>query len=284
MRKGRDLAELVAIGLVALGAGTLGTMLGLGGGVILVPVLTLIFQIELEAAVAASAIAVVANSVSGSGVYLRARLTNVRLALLLLVPMSAGALAGGLLVVSLPDAVTKCLFALLLLYVAYVMARRRAPVIAASSVEIVLPPDPHRLTGRYQDVSVNEIVNYVPRELRVGVPVSSLAGVASGMFGIGGGPVTVPLLTLVMGVPVKAAASTSSFMVGLTASASALIYYTYGSVNPRVSVAAVFGIVVGARLGARTSARIHPTRLTQLFVVMLLLLGVSMGLQGVGVL
>ncbi len=283
MRRGQDLAELVAIGLVAIGAGTLGTMLGLGGGVILVPVLTLIFRIELETAVAASAIAVVANSVSGSGVYLRARLTNVRLALILLVSMTAGALAGGLLVVSLPDAVTKSLFALLLFYVAYVMARRRAPVIAASSVEIVLPPDPHRLAGRYQDLSVNEIVNYVPRKLSIGVPVSSLAGVASGMFGIGGGPITVPLLTLVMGVPVKAAASTSSFMVGLTASASAIIYYTHGSVNPRVTVAAVFGIIIGARLGARVSARIHPARLTQVFVVVLLLLGVSMGLQGIGV-
>lgn len=257
-------------------------MLGLGGGVILVPVLTLVFRLDLETAVAASAIAVVANSISGSGVYLRARLTNVRLALLLLVPTAAGALAGGLLVVSLPDAVTKGLFALLLFYVAFVMARRRAPVIAASSVEIVLPPDPLRISGRYQDLSVNQIVNYVPRGLRIGLPVSSLAGVASGMFGIGGGPITVPLLTLVMGVPVKAAASTSSFMVGLTASASALIYYTNGSVNPRVTVAAVFGIVVGARLGALVSSRVHPDRLTQVFVVVLLLLAVSMALEAVG--
>ncbi len=273
----------MAIGLVALGAGTLGTMLGLGGGVILVPVLTLIFRFDLDTAVAASAIAVVANSLSGSGYYLRSRMTNVRLALLLLVSMTAGALVGGLLVVSLPAAVTKTLFAMLLFYVAYVMARRRSPVLAASSVEIVLPPDPYRLAGRYQDMSVNKIIDYVPRGLRIGIPVSAMAGVASGMFGIGGGPITVPLLTIVMGVPVKAAASTSSFMVGLTASTSALIYYTYGSVNPRVTVAAVFGIVVGARLGTRVSARIHPTRLTQVFVVVLLLLGVSMALQGIGI-
>jgi uncharacterized membrane protein YfcA len=259
-------------------------MLGLGGGVILVPVLTLVFGLNLETAVAASAIAVVANSLSGSGFYLRVRLANVRLAFMLLVSMTAGALAGGLLVVSLPEAVTKNLFALLLVYVAFVMARRRAPVIAASSVEIVLPPDPYQLIGRYQDVSVNQIVTYVPRKLRIGIPVSSLGGLASGMFGIGGGPITVPLLTLVMGVPVKAAASTSSFMVGLTASASALIYYAHGSVNPRVSVAAVFGIVVGARVGARVSARVHPARLTQIFVVVLLLLAASMGLQGFGVL
>ena len=116
------------------------------------------------------------------------------------------------------------------------------------------------------------------------MPVAGLAGVASGMFGIGGGPVTVPLMTLVMGMPVKAAASTSSFMFGLSSSVSALIYYTYGSVNPRMSVAAVFGIVVGARLGARVSARLQPERLTQLFIVVLVSLAVSMGLQAAGVL
>lgn len=259
-------------------------MLGLGGGVVLVPVLTLMFGVELDTAVAASAIAVVANSLSGSAFYLRQRLINVRLALLLLVSMTAGALAGGLLVVSLPETVTKSLFALLLAYVAYVMARRRPPVIAASSVKIVLPPDPHGLGGRYQDTSVNQIVNYVPQGLRIGIPVASLAGVASGMFGIGGGPITVPLLTLVMGVPVKAAASTSSFMVGLTASTSAMIYYTHGVVNPRITVAAIFGIVIGARLGTRISARIQPARLTQVFVVVLLLLAVSMGLQAAGIL
>jgi uncharacterized membrane protein YfcA len=259
-------------------------MLGLGGGVILVPILTLVFGISLETAVAASAIAVVANSISGSGFYLQARMTNVRLALLLLVSMSAGALAGGLLVVSLPDSITKGLFALLLIYVAFVMARRRAPVLPASSVKITLQPDPYGLAGRYQDTAVNQIVDYVPHRLRVGVPVASLGGLASGMFGIGGGPITVPLLTLVMGLPVKAAASTSSFMVGLTASTSGVIYYTHGTVNPRVTVAAVFGIVVGAWFGTRISSRIQPARLTQVFVVVLVVLGVSMALQATGVL
>jgi uncharacterized membrane protein YfcA len=269
--------------VIALGAGTVGTMLGLGGGVILVPVLSLVFDVPLETAVAASAIAVVANSLSGSGVYLQARFTNVRLALLLLISTTFGALAGGLLVISLPEAVIRLLFAALLLFVAWVMGRRRVPVVA-SSVAVALPPDPHRLRGRYLDPSVNQIVTYVPRGLRVGVPVSSFAGVASGMFGIGGGPITVPLLTLVMRVPVKAAASTSSFMVGPTAAASALIYYSGGFVNPRVSLAAVLGIVVGARLGASISKRIRAQQLTQVFVVVLVLLAISMALRGFGVL
>jgi uncharacterized membrane protein YfcA len=257
-------------------------MLGLGGGVFLVPLLSLLFGVQLETAVAASAIAVVANSLSGATPYLRARFTNVRLALLLLTSTTAGAVAGGFLAIGLPEPVLKGLFAALLIYVAFVMGRRRLPVVA-SSVAVQLPPDPLGLRGRYQDPSVNQIVTYVPRRVAIGLPVASLGGVASGMFGIGGGPITVPLMTLVMEMPVKAAASTSSFMVGLTASASAFVYYTNGLVNPRVTVAAVFGIVLGARAGVRFATRIRPQSLMTLFVATLLVLAASMLLDAVGV-
>jgi uncharacterized protein len=257
-------------------------MLGLGGGVFLVPLLSLVFGVQLETAVAASAIAVVANSLSGATPYLRARFTNVRLALLLLTSTTAGAVAGGFLAIGLPESVLKGLFAALLLYVAFVMGRRRLPTVA-SSVAVQLPPDPYGLRGRYQDPSVNQIVTYVPQRLATGLQVASLGGVASGMFGIGGGPVTVPLMTLVMQMPVKAAASTSSFMVGLTASASAFVYYTNGLVNPRVTVAAVFGIILGARAGVRFATRVRPQSLTRLFVATLLILALSMLLDAVGV-
>jgi uncharacterized protein len=177
----------------------------------------------------------------------------------------------------------KTLFAALLLYVAFVMARRRLPTVA-SSVAIELPRDPLSLGGRYQDPSVNLIVTYVPQRIATGVPVASLGGIASGMFGIGGGPVTVPLMTLLMQVPVKAAASTSSFMVGLTASASGFVYYTSGFVNPRVTVAAVLGIVIGARVGVRFATRMRPAVLTGIFTVLLSLLAASMLLDALGVL
>ena len=115
--------------------------------------------------------------------------------------------------------------------------------------------------------------------------LSSGAIAAGGTLGILIPPsVMLVVMGPVMGVPVKAAASSSSFMVGLTASASALIYYTHGSVNPRVTIAAVFGIVVGAQLGVRISSRVQPARLTQVFVVVLIVLGVSMALQAAGVL
>lgn len=140
-----SIAELTAIAAIAAMAGILGTMLGLGGGVFLVPILTIAFGVELKTAVAASAIAVVANSCSGSSGYLKRRFTNVRLALVLLVSTTFGALVGGLLAVSLPEAVLKSAFAGLLLLVALSMARRRPIVLNAGDEPP--PPDPYRLSA-----------------------------------------------------------------------------------------------------------------------------------------
>ena len=111
-----------------------------------------------------------------------------------------------------------------------------------------------------------------------------LAGIASGMFGIGGGPITVPTMAMLIRVPVKASTSTSSFMFGLTSSVSAFVYYSHGKIDPTIAVPAVLGIVAGAKIGARTAARIKPRLLTQVFVVVMILLAISLLLQAAGVL
>lgn len=258
-------------------------MLGLGGGVFLVPILSLVFGVSLKTAIAASAIAVVANSASGSAVYLKARFTNIRLALLMLVAMVAGAIAGGFLAVNLPESVLKGSFGLLLLYVASVMFRRGRRAPAPTTVETAVTDDPHRLGGRYFDAAVGGIVRYVPHKLGIGLPGASLAGIASGMFGIGGGPITVPLYTIVMGLPMKAATSTSAFMFGLTASASALVYYQNDLVDATVAVPAVLGIISGARVGAAVVRRIRPAHLNTVFVFVLAGLAMSMLLDAFGV-
>lgn len=259
-------------------------MLGLGGGVFLVPILSLIFGVPLKTAIAASAIAVVANSASGSAVYLKARFTNVRLALAMLVAMVAGAIAGGFLAVNLPESILKGSFGLLLLYVSSVMFRRgRRGAPRPTTVDTNPSHDPHRLGGRYFDPASGGIVRYVPQKLRLGLPGASLAGIASGMFGIGGGPITVPLYTIVMGLPMKAATSTSAFMFGLTASASALVYYQSDLVDPTVAVPAVLGIISGARVGAAVVRRIHSTQLNTVFVFVLAGLAISMLLDAFGV-
>jgi hypothetical protein len=276
-----SIGELIAIAVVAAAAGTLGTMLGFGGGVILVPLLTVAFGVELKTAVAAGAISVVANSCSGSGIYLMRRFTNVRLALIMLIPSATGALVGGFVAVSLPDRVLKLVFSGLLFYLAFAMARRRPDAGRAQTQS--LASDPQHLSGHYYDPSLDSVVTYTPRRLRLALPIASSAGVTSGMFGIGGGPIFVPLMNLIMGVPLKAAASTSAFMVGLTGSASAMVYYARGYVDPRVAVAAVFGIIGGAQLGARIATRARPMFLARVFVAVLIALAISLMLDGAGV-
>lgn len=275
--------EIAALVLVAIGAGSLGSMLGLGGGVILVPVLTLAFGVKLQSAIAASAISVVANSVSGSQAYLRLRYTNLRLGLVLVVPTAAGALAGGLLVVSLPAGVLRTIFAIFLLAVAALMIARRSARVRSLPAP-VSADDPYYLEGRYADGPQSDVVYYVPRKLRTGLLGSGLAGMISGLFGIGGGPLTVPMMVLMMRVPLKAAASTSGFMVGLTASVSAFVYYNAGFVDPSVTVPALFGIIVGARVGVRIATRLRPGILGDLFIGVMVVLSGLMFLDAFGIL
>jgi hypothetical protein len=275
--------EIAALVLVAVGAGALGSMLGLGGGVILVPVLSLAFGVQLQTAIAASAISVVANSVSGSQAYLRLRYTNIRLALVLVVATAAGALAGGLLVVSLPAGLLRGIFATFLLGIAMLMIARRSAS-ARAMPGPVRADDPYLLEGRYADGPASTVVQYVPRRLRAGMLGSGLAGVISGLFGIGGGPLTVPMMTLMMRVPLKAAASTSGFMVGLTASVSAFVYYNAGFVDPSVTVPVLFGIIVGARGGVRIATRMRPDILGNVFIAVMLVLAGLMFLDAFDVL
>lgn len=277
-----DLVEILALIAVAAAAGTLGTMLGMGGGVFMVPLFSLLFGIPLTSAIAASAIAVVANSVSGSQVYLRNRYANVRLAYVLLMPISVGAVVGGLIATSIPRQMLSLLFAALLLVVAVLMIRGRRPI-APPAVRVNVD-DPLRLEGRFAEGPAGDVVTYVPRRVRSSLPIATLAGLASGLFGIGGGPVQVPLMSLMMRVPVKAAASTSSFMVGMSATSSALIFYSRGHVHPQTTIIAVFGIVAGARIGTHLAVRVNAQVLISLLVAVLIFLSGSMFAESLGVL
>ncbi len=276
-----DLVEILALIAVAAAAGTLGTMLGMGGGVFMVPLFSLLFGIPLTSAIAASSIAVVANSVSGSQVYLRNRYANVRLAYVLMIPISAGAVAGGLIATSIPRQMLSLLFATLLLVVAVLMIRGRRPI-PAPTVRVNVD-DPLHLEGRYAQGPAGDVVTYVPRRVGSSLPIASLAGLASGLFGIGGGPVQVPLMSLMMRVPVKAAASTSSFMVGMSATSSALIFYSRGHVHPATTIIAVFGIVIGARIGTFLATRVDGQILVMLLVGVLIFLSLSMYAETLGV-
>jgi uncharacterized protein len=274
-----DYSEAIALVFVAAGAATLGSMLGLGGGVFMVPIFTLFIGIDEKIAIGASAVAVVLNSVVGSSVHLRSRFTNIRLAMLLQVTTAAGALVGALFAVRAPATILNGLFGVVLTYAAVSMLLKRQAVAAnGSSV-----PDPWELRATYRDPAIDDTVTYTPVNVPVGLGVSGFAGVVSGMLGVGGGVIQVPAMNLLMKLPVKAAAGTSAFMVGITAVATSFVFYAEEKLDPTVVTPALVGIFVGSQIGSRLTRRVRAQRLVALFVVVLLYLGLSLILKALGV-
>lgn len=254
-------------------------MVGLGGGVFMVPILSVFLGVPLKTAIAASAIGVVVNSITGTSIYLRHRLTNIRLALLLQVTTTAGAIAGGLIVVSIAPEALQIIFALALLGMGaamFVRQRHSVPPISSG-------PDPLRLRHAYFAPVRKVWETYIPQHILPGMLVSSFAGILSGMLGIGGGAVQVPLMNGIMRVPVKPAAGTSMFMVGITVSASAFIYYVHDLIDPAVTVPAVLGILVGSQFGVRLGRILPAVYLVRFLVVMLAYLAITLLLEAVGI-
>ncbi len=284
--------RLIELGGVAAVAAILGSMLGLGGGVFLVPILTLFFGVDQKLAIGASAVAVVTNSVVGSSVHLRSGFTNLRLAMLLLVTTAVGATLGALFGVRADPDIVYGVFGAVLIYAAVSMvfgreARPAAAVAPTAGLDLEPPPapgpDPPRLGAAFADPASGHHVTYAPARLPLGLGASLGAGVISGMLGVGGGVVMVPVMNLAMRVPVKAAVGTSALMVGITSVATAFVFYSRGEMDPTIVVPSILGVFLGGQLGSRLTRRVRARRLAGLFSVILLYLGLSLLLRAFGI-
>jgi uncharacterized membrane protein YfcA len=259
-----------AIGVVmACGtvAGCLGALLGLGGGVFLVPFLNAWFGLDFKTAAAISLITVIATSSAVSAGTTGRNLINLRLGMLLEVASAAGGVAAGATVAHISDITLERGFALLTALIAILMLTRleRRNVITDRKV------DPGPLGGRFHDEeSAGEVV-YQVRRLPVALGVSFIAGNVSAAFGIGGGILKVPVLTAWCGVPMRVAAATSSLMIGVTAVASVPIHYANGYVNPPLAAAAVLGVLIGSRGGLWFGARARAKWLKALMALVLIM-------------
>jgi len=274
-----DWTQAIELCFAAAGAGVLGSMLGLGGGVFMVPIFTLFLGVDTRIAIAASAVAVLANSVVGSTVHLRSRFTNLRLAMLLEITTAFGAIVGALTAVYAPERLLLGVFGIVLTYAALSMLFRRN----AALPDPATIPDPLALGATYYDPATKNSVSYVPTQLGFGLIVGGFAGLLSGLLGVGGGVVKVPAMNLVMKVPVKAAAGTSAFMVGITSVASTFVFYSENKIDPNIVLPVLVGIVVGARAGSHLTRRMKPGRLVLVFAVVLCYLGARLVLQALDI-
>jgi uncharacterized membrane protein YfcA len=269
---------------VSIFASALGGALGMASGIFIVPVLTLFAGLGFRTAVAASIVSVIACSSASAAPFLRNGVTNMRLALVLEVATTLGALTGVLLTGSLPVRFLYLLFAAVLAVSAWQMIARRNT--AARADERADPRDWStrlQLHSGYPDPGSGHRRSYVVRRLPAGLTLMYGAGVLSALLGIGSGVLKIPAMDTVLQLPLKVSSATSNFMIGVTAAASGVAYFFLGDIDPKIAGPVALGSVLGALLGARLLIAISARWLRILFVVTLIALGMQMLLAAAGV-
>jgi uncharacterized membrane protein YfcA len=263
--------------VVSLGAGFVGALSGLGGGVVIIPVLTLAMGIHIRYAIGASLVSVIATSSGAASAYVREGFTNLRVGMLLEIATTLGALAGAILVARVPTRVIAIVFGLVLLLSARFTAHSDAEPRAESG--------PASGLARHLRLDSTYPAPEGPRPYRVhnvagGFGLMGLAGVLSGLLGIGSGAVKVLAMDHAMRLPFKVSTTTSNFMIGVTAAASAGVYLRRGYVDPGLVMPVMLGVLAGSTLGARVLAHADVPRLRLVFRLLIVALGLQMILEG----
>jgi uncharacterized protein len=254
---------MVTFLLLVLGffAGLLGAITGIGGGVLLTPILALHFGIPIREAIGTSLVAVITTSAASSSVHLQRHTTDIRLGMTLELATSLGAAVMAYLVEYFNRSVLEGIFAAFLLYSSIMILSKGGKV----------KPDDDSSPGINGEVAIPP---YEPRRYPLGLGSSLVAGALSGLLGIGGGPIKVPVMFIFMNVPLMVATATSNFMIGVTAAASAMVYYRRGDIVVQIAAPLAVGVFVGSLLGARLAPRVHTK------IVVYLLVGIMLYLAG----
>lgn len=268
---------------VSVGTSALGGMLGMASGIFIVPVLTMVGHIEIHRAIGASLVSVIACSCGGAAPFLRNRLTNIRLAIVLEVATTLGALTGVFLAGLLPVPYLFFLFAIILFLSAHQMFAKTREVRQRDLPGKGCPwAATLKLNTSYRDRALGRDVYYKVQRLRFGLTLMYGAGLISALLGIGSGVLKIPAMDTAMRLPIKASSATSNFMIGVTATASAAAYFMRGSIVPSVAAPVALGSLAGAAFGAQLLMRVSSDKLRLFFVVVLILLGVQMLLSSLG--
>jgi uncharacterized membrane protein YfcA len=282
-----DLHYTLWLFAVSLGASALGGMLGMASGIFIVPVLTMFGHVDIHVAIGASIVSVIACSCGGAAPFLRGRLTNVRLALVLETATTLGALSGVLLSGLIPVPALYFIFAVILLLSAQQMLTRRTD--PASAAEAADTPRANswgaalQLDSSYPDRALGRDVAYRVQRVPLGLSLMYGAGLISALLGIGSGVLKIPAMDTALRLPIKVSSATSNFMIGVTAAASAGAYFLRGEIVTAIAGPVALGSVAGALLGARVLMRVSNDRLRVLFVAVLAALAVQMLLEAFSV-
>jgi len=272
-------AEFTGIVLIAsLLAGFVGSLTGLGGGIIVTPVLTIFLGVDIRYAIGASLISVIATSSGSAAAYVRDGYSNIRIGMFLEIATTLGALLGAFLGTHIPTAGLGVIFGLILLQSAWQASRTHGPhPTSRASDPLALRL---RLNGAYEADGKQR--DYVVRRVRTGFAMMFGAGTLSGLLGIGSGSLKVIAMDQAMGMPFKVSTATSNFMIGVTAAASASIYLSRGYVDPSIVMPVMLGVLCGSMIGATFLPRLPVVVLRRVFAVLVALVGIQMIVNGFG--
>jgi len=273
----------VGIFVISLAAGLVGALAGVGGGLFVVPALTLGFGLDIRLAVGASIVSVIATSSGSAAAYVRDQMTDLHIGMFLELATTTGAIGGALLAAVVAPAALFVLLGVVLLGSAAMQIIRLADV-------PVEPPEPTpaalrlHLYGSYPDRNEGRTISYHARRIPLGFALMAVAGLVSGLLGIGSGALKVLAMDGAMGLPIKVSSATSNFMIGVTAAASAGIYLSRGDVDPRIAAPVALGVLGGATIGARILPHLSSRAVRLIFVPVLVLVGLQTLARGFGLL
>lgn len=271
-----------AIFATSLAAGLLGALAGVGGGIIIIPALTILFGVDIRLAIGASIISVIATSSGAAIAFVRDRLTDMRIGMFLQLATTSGAIVGALLSAIVAPAFLYVLLGLVLLTSAVQQIVRLGEELPPT---VELDPIAQRLglVGSYPDSRLGREVDYAARRVPLGFGLMAVAGIVSGLLGIGSGVLKVLALDGAMRLPMKVSTATSNLMIGVTAAASAGIYLGRGDVDPRITAPVALGVLAGATVGARLLARLANRHVRWVFLPVLIAIGLETIARGLGV-
>ncbi len=271
------MATLLLI-LLGVAVGILGAILGIGGGIIMVPVLTFFFNIPIHNAIAISLVVITANSMSTSAVYLKTGTANLNLGIALSTASVIGALIGSKIAVLLPQSKVMFILGIIQLIMAYLTYLKMKK---GSKEHIENIENKSFFYGEFVDLATKKLVKYNPVKIGYNFLFSCFSGVFSGLSGAGGGAMIIPGMNLISNIPIKAATATSSFIIGFTAAAGSIVYMQAGYVDVKVACSIILGIFAGTMISMRYFSKITDKKVSYLLIILLLIVAFQMMYEGV---
>jgi uncharacterized membrane protein YfcA len=274
--------------LISVLAGLIGSLIGIGGGILVVPILTLLFGVPIPFAIGASIVSVIATSSGSAAAFIKDEITNLRIGMFLEIATAPGAIVGALTALLLFRSNMQWImylsFGLVLIFSSYSLYKKGKNENSITSAEVATKRSAFaerlKLGGKYYDASLNQHISYEATRVHAGLMTMLAAGFVSGLLGIGAGVMKVLSMDMMMRLPFKVSTTTSNFMIGVTAVAGTSVFYIGGFINPILVGPVAVGVVLGSFIGAKILIRSKPSSLRLLFMIILVILGLQMIRRG----